>query len=157
MPVDFEFEHDVETVYEALTDPQYLVDRNLALGELSAEADVEEDEESTVINVVREVQRDLPGFLSRLFDSVQVMDMREVWHPHGDGWRGEWNMDVRGQPVSIAASFELVPTSGGCRYSVAHRARAKIPMVGSRVEKYILGQTTEGATDELQYLKDYLA
>lgn len=156
MPVGFEFEHDIDAVYEVLTDPQFLVDRNLALGELSAEADAEGDGDSTVLNVVREVQRDLPGFLSRLFDTVQVMDMKEVWHPHGDGWRGEWNMDVRGQPVSIAASFELVPTRDGCRYSVAHRVRAKIPMVGGKVEKYILGQTTQGATDELQYLKDYL-
>lgn len=157
MTVHFEFEHDVETVYEVLTDPQYLVDRNLALGELSAEADMEEDEESTTLNVVREVRRELPGFLARLFDPVQVMDMTEVWHPHEDGWRGEWSMDVRGQPVTIYASFELVPTGDGCRYSVSHRAEAKVPMVGGKVEKYILGQTTRGANDELEYLREYLA
>ena len=156
MTVHFEFDQDAQTVFDALTDPQYLVDRNLALGELSAEAEMEEDEECTTLNVVREVRRELPSFLAKLFDPVQVMDMTEVWHPYQEGWRGEWKMDVRKQPVTILASFELVPTETGWRYSVAHRARAKIPLVGNKVEKYILGQTSQGARDELEYLRSYL-
>jgi hypothetical protein len=51
MAVDFEFEHDAQTVYEALTDPDFLVDRCLALGELSAECDVEESEGVTTIRL----------------------------------------------------------------------------------------------------------
>lgn len=156
MTVNVEFDQDVQTVFEVLTDPQYLVDRNLALGELSAEAEVEEDDECISLKVVREVKRELPSFLARLFDPVQMMDMTEVWHPYEDGWRGEWKMDVRNQPVTILASFELVPTETGCRYSVAHRAKAKIPLVGGKVEKYILGQTSQGARDELEYLRNYL-
>ena len=156
MAVSYEFEHDVQSVYEALTDPQFLVDRCLALGELSAECDVEEGEESTVVNLTREVSRDLPSILARVFDSVQLMDMREDWCPDGEGWRGSWKMEVRGQPVTITASFELQPAAKGCRYSVSHSVKAKIPLVGGRLEKYILGQTADGASDELAYVGDYL-
>ena len=157
MTVSFEFDHDVEIVYEALTEPQFLVDRCLDLGELSAECDVEEDEECTTVNLMREIRRDLPRIMAKLFNPVQVMDMQELWQAQGDGWRGEWTMDVRGQPITISANFELVPTKTGCRYSVTHRAKAKIPLVGKQVEKYILGQTGDGATDELTYLRDYLS
>ena len=66
-------------------------------------------------------------------------------------------MDVRGQPITISASFELVPTKSGCRYSVTHRVKAKIPLVGKQIEKYILSQTSDGATDELTYLRDHLS
>lgn len=156
MSVSFEFEHDVQTVYETLTEPQFLVDRCLALGELSAECEVEEDEQSTVVKLVREVSRDLPRVLAKLFDAVQVTDMTEEWQPDGDGWRGTWQLEVRGQPVTVAASFQLEPTATGCRYTVSHSARAKIPLVGKQVEKYILGQTASGASDELAYLRDYL-
>ena len=39
--------------------------------------------------------------LAALFDPVNVMDMTETWQADGDGWRGEWIMTVRGQPVII--------------------------------------------------------
>jgi hypothetical protein len=157
MTVSFEFDHDVETVYETLTEPQFLVDRCSALGELSAECDVEEDEDCTTVNLMREIRRDLPRIIAKVFDPVQVMDMQERWRAQDNGWRGDWTMDVRGQPVTISANFELVPTKNGCRYSVTHRVKAKIPLVGKQIEKYILGQTSDGATDELTYLRDYLS
>jgi hypothetical protein len=156
MSVSYEFDHDVQTIYETLTEPQFLVDRCLALGELSAECEVEEDEETTVVKLVREVSRDLPRVLAKLFDAVQVTDMVETWQPDGEGWRGTWELDVRGQPVTVAARFQLEPTSTGSRYTVSHSVKAKIPLVGKQVEKYILGQTASGATDELAYLRDYL-
>ena len=156
MTVNYEFEHDVQTVYDALTNPEYLVDRSLALDELSAECEVEESDACTTINMVREVRRALPGILAKLFDPVHVMDMTEKWEPDGEGWRGDWILKIRGQAVTILGNFELVHISRGCRYSVSHRARAKIPFVGDQVEKFILGQTVKGAHDELGYLRDYL-
>ncbi len=157
MSVSYEFKHDVQSVYEALTEPQFLVDRCSALGEISAECDVEEAEDgTTTVNLCREIQRDLPKILAKVFDPVQVMDMTEEWCPDGDGWSGTWTMDVRGQPVLISASFELVPTAKGCQYTVTHSAKAKVPLIGRQLEKFILGQTSEGAADELSYLAEYL-
>jgi hypothetical protein len=156
MPISHEFAHDAQSVYDILTDPQFLVDRCLALDELSAACDVEEDDDSAIVNLTREVSRDLPKLLARVFDPVQVMDMTEHWHCDGEGWRGNWTIEVRGQPVTISATFELVPTRAGSRYTVAHSVKAKIPLVGRQVEKYILGQTARGASDELEYASTYL-
>ncbi|MEH6519547.1 MAG: DUF2505 family protein, partial [Halioglobus sp.] len=63
----------------------------------------------------------------------------------------------QGQPVTISASFKLLPTRTGCRYTVSHSVKAKIPLVGGRVEKYILGQTADGARDELGYASNHLS
>ncbi|MEH6584551.1 MAG: DUF2505 family protein, partial [Halioglobus sp.] len=63
MTVSFDFDQDAQTVYDTLTDPQFLVDRSLALGELSAECEVEESESLTVVKLTREVSRDLPKIL----------------------------------------------------------------------------------------------
>jgi len=156
MAVDFEFEYDTQTVYQALTDPDFLVDRCLALGELSAECDAAENNGGVTLTLVREISRDLPKLLAKVFDTVQVTEMRENWLPRGEGWRGDWSMKVQGQPVTIFADFELLPTPKGCRYRVSHRARAAIPLVGGKIEKFILDQTSGGANDELTYLRDYL-
>jgi hypothetical protein len=156
MAVKAEIRHDVETVYETLADPQFLVDRCLALGELEAECEVEEVGDVTVVKMVRKIQRDLPRVLARVFGDEQVTEMAEEWQPDGEGWRGHWTMTVQGQPVTIEADFRLEPTGSGCRYTVSHRANARIPVVGRQVEKFILSQTSGGATDELDYLKDFL-
>lgn len=156
MTIQSDFEHGVEAVHKAMTDPEFLVGRNLALGEISAEYDVIEENDGTTVTGVREVRRILPGVLAKLFDPVSIMDMTENWQAKGDGWTGDWTLDVREQPVSVTARFELMPTSTGCSYSVSHQAKAKIPFMSGQVEKYVLGQTAKGATDELEYLRNYL-
>lgn len=156
MAVHADFEHEVQAVYAVLIDPKYLVDRNLALGELSAECEVEQDGDCVTITAVREVRRKLPGVLARIFDPDSTLDMTEEWRAEDDGWRGHWTMKVREQPVTIMGSFQLLPTPGGCRYSVSHKVQAKVPLVSMQVRKFILGQTTKGARDELEYLRTYL-
>jgi len=156
MTIQSDFEHDVEAVHKAMTDPEFLVERNLALGEISAEYDVTEENDGTTVTAVREVRRILPGVLAKLFDPVSIMDMTENWQAKGDGWTGEWTLDVREQPVSVTGQFELMPTSTGCSYSVSHKAQAKIPFMSGQIAKYVLGQTVKGATDELEYLRNYL-
>jgi hypothetical protein len=156
MTVHFEFEHDAQAIYKSLTDPNFLTDRNLALGEISAEYDVQKDKKLLTINAVREVRRELPGVLAGLFDPVNVMDMTEKWQADGEGWSGDWTMEVRGQPVTLFGRFELAPTGSGCCYSVSHRASVKIPFLAGKIEKFILGQTVQGADDELEYLRNHL-
>lgn len=156
MTVSADFNHELQIVFEVLTDPDYLVDRNLALGELSSECEVEAFEDGATITAVREIERDLPAFLARLFNPVSVLDMTENWRLNGDRWSGDWTMRIRSQPVTIFGSFELVPTAEGCCYRVSHRVKANIPLIGGRVEAFVLEQTDQGATDELAYLGDYL-
>ena len=157
MSVSYPFECDAQSVYECLTEPHFLVDRCLALGELSAECDVIEDDETTTINLVREVRRELPRILAKLFDPVQLMDMTEHWREDGDGFVGDFIIEIRGQPVTITAEFELVPTQEGCLYTITHKVKARVPLVGRQLEKYVLGQTAEGARDELDYLNEQLS
>ena len=156
MTVKIDLKHDAKTVFETLTDPQFLVDRSMAMGELDAECEVEEQKGVTTVKMVREIERDLPKLLARLFGSVQTTEFTEQWRKDKKGWRGNWTLTVRGQPVTVQAEFSLEPIAGGCRDSVTHSAKARIPVVGGQVEKFILSQSQDGAKDELAYLKDYL-
>jgi hypothetical protein len=157
MAVSFDYEYDVDTIHELLTDPQFLVERSLAIGELGADCEIEDEGETTVINLEREVERELPSILAKIFDPIQVLDMTERWRESGDGWTGDWTIQVRGQPVTIMGEFALAPTAAGCRYTVSHSVKARVPLVARQVEKYILSQTQDGARQELQYTADYLA
>ncbi len=153
----YEFEHDVERIFASLSDPQFLVDRCLELGELEAGCEIAQEGERIEISLARKVKRDLPRFLARILDPVQTMLMTECWQPDGEGgWSGDYTVEVEGHPVTITANFELYPTDDGCCYSIEHQAKAKIPLISGKVEKYVLGQATEGCTAELDYLREHL-
>ncbi|MCX2980642.1 DUF2505 domain-containing protein [Halieaceae bacterium IMCC14734] len=157
MAVHYEFEQEVESVLALLMDPDFLVDRCLALGELEASCEVEEFDDTTVIKLTRKLQRDLPRFLAKMMDSVQIIHITEQWQADDDGgWKGEYTFEVEGQPVAVGARFELYPTDAGCCYSIEHSASAKIPLLGRRIEKFILVQAEEGCAAELDYLQQQL-
>lgn len=157
MSMHYEFEHDAQSVFNLLTDPDFLVDRCLDLGELEASCEVEEKGDVTVISLTRKLTRDLPRFLAKMMDPEQTMHMTEKWQSDGEGgWNGNYTFEMEGQPVIIRASFELYPTDAGCCYSIEHDVTAKIPLIGGKIEKYIGGQVDDGCTDELDYAQKKL-
>ena len=156
MAVSVDFPADVDTIYQLLTDPDFLVERSSALGDEHCECEVEEYEDETVINLERRVMRELPAFLAKMFNPVQTLKMTETWRPDGEGWEGDLEITVEGQPVVIRGEFSLKPAKKGCVYSVTHSCKAQIPLVGGKVEKFVLSQTGDGARDELAFVSSRL-
>lgn len=157
MAVKCKISRDINEVWAVLCDPDFRVERSVALGELSAECDVEEDGSTAKIHMVREVVRELPSVLAKIFNPKQTLEFVENWRACDNGWEGEISIEVKGQPVDLSATMSLLATGEGCEYTVSHRCKAKIPLVGGKVEKFILSQTDSGALDELNYLKSKFA
>ncbi|MEP4146021.1 MAG: DUF2505 domain-containing protein [Halioglobus sp.] len=157
MPVHHEFEHDADSVFSLLTDPDFLVDRCLGLGELEASCEVDQKAGVTEVTLTRKLERELPGFIAKIMSPVQTMHMTEHWRSEGDGsWSGDLTFEMEGQPIRISGEFELYPTDAGCCYSIEHTVKANIPLIGRKLEKYVLGQAQEGCVDELAYLQEHL-
>lgn len=156
MPLTVAFDSDVETLFNLMTDPDFLVERSMALGELNADCEVEDFDDETIVRMTREVRRELPSVLAKMFNPVQTMQMEEIWRRDGDGWTGEYSITVQGQPVTLSATFSLTANGDGCIYAIEHRCRANIPLVGGRVEKFVLAQAVAGAEDELAYARRQL-
>lgn len=158
MALEFSLSAPVETVFERLTDPDYLVERSLALGELDADCTVEEDDKSVLITMRREIERKLPAVLARLFSSRQTVELVERWSTAGRVHTGSYALKVLGQPVTVKAELQLTSAGAGkSLYTVRHSAKAAIPLVGGKVEAFILSQTEAGARAELEHLAKSLA
>jgi hypothetical protein len=156
MGLKFTFNHPTETVFELFTNPDFLVDRALALGELSAEVEIEETDTTSSIKMRREVIRDLPKFLAKLFDPKQVLHVEEHWTKSGKSYKSQSEFTVEGQPVLVKTKSSLTPTSDGCEFAIEYNAKAKIPLVGGKVEKFIISNCLEGTQKELDYTKEKL-
>ena len=157
MAVEFTFAHDTDKVFKLLCNADFLVDRCLALGEISADCTVEDDNQQIVVVLTREIERVLPPFLARLLDSRQTFEHVERWKQAKDTRHGSLLIRVSNQPVSVEAEMRLKPNpGGGCTYTVAHSVTANMPLIGRRVEGYLLTQMETNARAELEYLESAL-
>ena len=143
MEMSYSFNHDVDSVFGLLTDPDFLVERAMALGDLSVDCEVNEEGDTTGVNMIREVSRELPAFLGKLFSSQQVLELEERWHSTGANKSGSFLVRVLGHPVSIQAEFSLKQTNTGCNYVLDPNAKVKIPLIAGKIEKYINSHTKE--------------
>lgn len=152
MDLEYKFSHSADDVFDLFCDPDFLVDRSMALGEVSADAEIDEDDKGKVIVTMRrEVKRDLPAFLAKIFNPQQVINLKEEWQQIGNNYIGKGEFTVEGQPVTVKTDMQLKAQGDGSVFSIKYSAKAKIPMIGGKVEKFIHGNCVEGTQKELEF------
>lgn len=153
MSITHRFETDADTLFALLTDADVLVARCQALGEKNIECEVTEDGRKTVVRLQRTVKRDLPKVLAALFNAENTICMNETWETVGNTYLGTYVAEVIGQPVTLSAKFKLKPTASGCEYTIDYQCKAAIPLVGKKVEEFIISQTADGLSQEMNWIR----
>ncbi len=156
MAIDYEFEHPAEDVYKLLTDKQFLAERLVAVGEDPPDITINKKGKKLEIKLNRAARRDLPKVAAKLIGSVQRFQMTESWQDDGDAWSGKYLIEFDGVPGSVAADFELYPTEEGCIYSITHKPKVSLPVVGKTLEKILVQQVEDGCDAEIDYLAEAL-
>jgi hypothetical protein len=90
------------------------------------------------------VRRELDAMLCKLFSSQAELEFEEHWSVDGERRHGRCTMQIVGKPVSVTAEFELLPQGKGCVHRIEHQAKARVPLIGGVVEKFVLEQTRQG-------------
>jgi hypothetical protein len=156
MSLRFEFPVEIEEIYDLLTDPDFLVDRNVALGDIDSECEVEETDSNLLIKMKRTRKLDLPAFLANVLGGNPVFSTEEQWQVVEDRFEGRSTTVVGGQAGTVRTEFTLSPTRKGCEYKISHSAKIKIPVVGRKVEKYIVNTAAGDVKKEMDYLRSAL-
>jgi hypothetical protein len=152
----FAFPVGIEEIYDLLTDPDFLVDRNIALGDVDSECETEETASGILVKMKRTRELDMPAFLSSVLGGNPVFRTEEQWTTVQDHYRGSSTTTVGSHPGSVHTSFTLSPDKKGCVYQISHEAKMKIPLVGRKVEQYIVKKAAEDVKKEMAYLRTRL-
>lgn len=156
MAVKRVFARDVDTVAALMTDPDFIVERSLAIGEISAECETESDGDTVTIRSRRVTRHDLPGFLTRLVGETQRVTVEESWAATDTDWHGHYTVRSGAAPIEIRGEFALVPHGKGSVYEVRHSFRVPIPLIAGRIEKVLARQITATVEAELAYAAERL-
>jgi hypothetical protein len=157
MSLEYRFSHDLCAVLASLQDPDFIQTRSQALGEHRCSCEVQREGDVVLINTVRVVSLNLPKVALKFFNARQTMAMAESWRPDGAGWKGHYHVDIAEQPLTIDATFSLMPAPGGCVFRIQHKPSIDIPMVKKPAEKFVTRTLEEGTRAECDYLRDRLA
>lgn len=157
MALQFTLPCDADAAQARLSDPDFVVQRAIDLGELAADAELVEDDEVVKLVQRRRAYRVLPNAVRLLVSAEMEMTVTETWSAFEDGsWSCEQIAEIEDQPITIFGDIQLLPADDGCLYRIEQRVRATILILGPTIQNYVLGEAQKAMERELGYLKQSL-
>lgn len=148
--VQHRFEHDLQTVYAAVTDPDHLTRRCEAVNQRNVECTVTERGDVTEVVLARDIESDIPSFAKKVVDPVNRVTVTLRWRDQGDGKHADYDVAIN-RRISIAGSIELRPDGNGCRHTERFEAKVAIPLIGGKIAKLVEKETESGVGIDLRW------
>jgi hypothetical protein len=133
-------------VFEMLADPGFRKKVGEALDVVSADISLERDDDGfTLVNDQVQRTAGLPSFAKKIAgDTTRVVQTEEWSSPTG----GTLRIDAPGKPTTMAGTIELVPDGRGTTEVVELEIRAKVPLIGGKLERLMHDQVRDGMNAE---------
>jgi hypothetical protein len=149
-----------EEVFAVLSDVKFQAAKCAATAAIKHSADVQTVGDHTVITTERILPSDgLPDFAkSMVGDTLKVTETQD-WGPasSGGGRRGTVEMAVAGAPIALKGTLMLAPgRGGGTVETLEAELKAKVPLIGGKIEKAASPPIEEAIDIEAQTAAEWL-
>jgi Protein of unknown function (DUF2505) len=148
-----------EQVFAVLADPKFQEAKCAATNALKHKADVTAVGTNTVITTERILPSEgLPDFAkSMVGETLKVVETQEWGPPERDGSRhGTVKMLVAGAPISLNGTISLVAGGAGTVEEIDAELKAKVPLIGGKIEKAAAPPIEEAIDIEVQTAHEWL-
>lgn len=133
-------------VFEMLADPGFRRKVGEALDVVSAEVTIEHrDDGFTLVNDQVQRTSGLPSFARKFAGDTTRVVHTEEW-PSTTG--GTLRVETPGKPTSIAGTIELMPDGDLTTEVVEVEIRARVPLIGGKLERLMQQQVRDGLDTE---------
>ena len=134
----FDYAATPHDVFAMLIDDDFQARKCVATGALSHSVSISAQGERTVIVSKRDLPTDgFPDFVKSLVGATLAVTETQDWGPAGpDGARqGRLTVDIAGAPIDLAGTLSLAPAAQGSVETVDGDLKARIPLIGSKIER----------------------
>ena len=134
----FDYAATPHDVFAMLVNEDFQARKCVATGALSHSVSVRAEGDRTVIVSSRDLPTDgFPDFVKSLVGATLAVTETQDWGPAGpDGTRqGRLTVDIAGAPIDLAGTLSLAPAGEGSVESVDGDLKARIPLIGGKIEK----------------------
>lgn len=134
----FDYAATPDQVFAMLVDAEFQNLKCIATGALSHSVSILASGGRTVIVSKREMPTaGFPDFVKSLVGATMAVTETQDWGPPGAGGarEGALTVNIAAAPVDLAATLSLAPAAHGSVESVDGDLRARLPLIGSKIEK----------------------
>jgi len=133
-------------VYAMITDPDYREHASAATGTLSAEVTVEEAGGGHVVTIDQvQPTEGVPAFAKKFAGDTTRAILVETWSSPA---RGTLSVETPGRPTEITGTYTLVETGGRTTQTFDGNVKAKVPLIGGKLEGLMAQLFLEGKDKE---------
>jgi hypothetical protein len=148
----------LEEVYRRLPTEAFVAGRYRALGALDVRVSGRSIGPSGgSFDFERDVKAELPSFARRALGERSTLCHEERWSPSGAGWRCDFVVAAKQQPVRLFGVMELSPKGEGTEHRITLDVEVKIPLIGGKVAKWLSGNFGRNLELELAWNAERLA
>lgn len=128
-----------EDVFAAQRDPHYVVWKHEHMASFDVSASVKDVGDHVVVSSSRRLPAEIPAMAKRFVGESILVEEVHDWAPVGaDGRRrGLVTATFGPAPMSVDGTLELRPDGSGTVFEVVIHARAKVPLVGGKLETIV--------------------
>ena len=128
-----------DEVYEDAINPQYQDDKCVAAGAITYSTKVEENGQGQHTSIVQRLMAsgDVPELVKKVVGDKVDATETIAWGPQQpDGSRrGDLTVSFKGQPITMKGFTYIKPNGTGSTVGVDADLKAKIPVIGGKIEK----------------------
>ena len=134
----FDYSATPQRVFAMLTDAEFQNRKCIATGALSHSVSISTEGDRTIIINHRQMPTDgFPDFVKSMVGATLAVTETQVWGPpsHDGGREGSIKVDLGSAPLDLVGVLSLAPAGQGSLESVDANLKAKIPLIGGKIEK----------------------
>ncbi|MEP7016403.1 MAG: DUF2505 domain-containing protein [Actinomycetota bacterium] len=134
----FDYSATPQRVFAMLTDAEFQNRKCIATGALSHSVSISTEGDRTIIINHRQMPTDgFPDFVKSMVGATLAVTETQVWGPpsHDGGREGSIKVDLGSAPLDLVGVLSLAPAGQGSLESVDANLKAKIPLLGGKIEK----------------------
>lgn len=127
-----------QDVFAMLADQDFQTRKCAATGAHRHTASIRTQGDRTIIVSTRDLPTDdFPHFVKNMVGPTLAVTETQDWGPPGtDGTRlGRLTVDIPGTPIDLAGTLSLAPGGQGSVETVEGDLKARIPLIGHKIEK----------------------
>ncbi len=153
-----EYDASPDRVFAMLCDSQWREQVCAEQHALRWDVAIDSTSDKADVSVVRVLPSRVPDVVKSMVGETIETAQTERWGvaaPDGSR-RGDFDVQVKGQPATVTGDVRLEPTATGTRQTVVADVRVKIPFIGKRIEAEIAKAIRAGITVENRLGAAYL-
>lgn len=134
----FDYAATTDEVFAMIADPAFQELKCVATGALSHSVAIRAEGDRTLVVSKREMPTGgFPDFVKSFVGDTLALTETQDWGPRdADGGRqGRLTVALAGAPVDLTGTLSLAPAGQGCVESVDSDLRARMPLIGGKIEK----------------------